>query len=304
MRESVEFRIREENAAEYLPPGTGQSVGYGVRKVVVDTSDPSFAEFRRLYRVFRAEGKYFFSGHEYHRRYSRRDLAEADLLHVWPKRTFEPAGEECGTVYDESSACNHVLAETPEIEICGHKVPASVDTCGVGARQITPHFLDGRPIPRNVDFARTIADEIVVSVRVVEAFREHELRGAEFNPVRLSNQGGMSSQDHYQLKFVGSVAEADPATRAGENPFDETGYGRCPRSHLIGLNLLSEVTVKAGTVPETDVMATKQMVGVRRGLLRPRPIVLLSSRAWRAIEGARLKGLAVEVARLSRGWGT
>jgi hypothetical protein len=67
----------------------------------------------------------------------------------------------------------------------------------------------------------------------------------------------------------------------------------------VGINLLSEVTAKAATIPKADLMATRQMVGVRRGLLRPRPILLLSPRAWRAIEGANLKGLVVEVAHLS-----
>lgn len=52
-------------------------------------------------------------------------------------------------------------------------------------------------------------------------------------------------------------------------------------------------------MPDADVMVTKQMIGVRRGLLRPRPMLLLSPRAWRAIEDAKLKGLAVEVAHLS-----
>jgi hypothetical protein len=299
MREFIEFRIREENAAQYLPLGTGESVGYGVRKVVVETSDPLFSEIGRLHRMFRARGAFFFSGREYRRRYSRREVVEARLLHVWPKRVFEPAGEECGTVYDESAACGHVFARTSETEICGHRVPASVDTCGVGARQVTPLFLDGRRIPRNVDFARTIAGEIVVSARVVQVFQERGLSGAEFDAIRRSNRHGEPSHDHYQWKVVGSPVELDPATRAGEDPFDEHGYGRCPRSHVVGLNLLSEVTVKAAVVPETDVLATRQMVGVRRGLLRPRPLLLLSPRGWRAVEDAKLKGLIVEVAHLS-----
>ncbi|MCK6449019.1 MAG: hypothetical protein L6Q99_21700 [Planctomycetes bacterium] len=296
MREFVEFRIREENAAEYLPAGTGESVGYGVRRVVVETSDPLFSEIGRLHRMFRAQGEFFFSGREYRRRYGRRELVGASLLHVWPKRVFEPAGEECGTVYDESAACDHVFAHTPETKICGQRVPSSIDTCGAGARQATPLFLDGRRIPRNVDFTRTIAGEIVVSARVVKVFQEQGLRGAEFDAIRLSNRHGEPSHDHYQWKVVGNPVELDSATRAGEDPFDEHAYGRCPRSHLVGLNLLSEVTVKGETIPESDVTATRQMVGVRRGLLRPRPMLLLSPRAWRAIEKVKLKGLVVEVA--------
>lgn len=39
-----------------------------------------------------------------------------------------------------------------------------------------------------------------------------------------------------------------------------------------------------------------KMVGVRRGLLRPRSILLLSPKAWKAIEAAKLRGLGFEVA--------
>lgn len=42
-----------------------------------------------------------------------------------------------------------------------------------------------------------------------------------------------------------------------------------------------------------DAMQTKEMVGVRRGLLRPRPLLLLSPRAWRALEDAKLRGFVV-----------
>ena len=65
---------------------------------------------------------------------------------------------------------------------------------------------------------------------------------------------------------------------------------------VVGLNLLSEVTVRRATLPEADVMETRQMIGVRRGLLRPRPLLLLSARAWRAVSAAGIRGLSVEVA--------
>ncbi len=278
MRETVELRIPEENAEEHLPTGCGEAIGYGIRKVVIDTADPLFLEIGRLHRLYRAKGQYFFSGWEYCRRYSRRELAQADLFHVWPKRVFEPAGEECGTAYDDAKAC-------PE--------------CGAGAPQTSPLFLDGRRIPKKVDFSETIAGEIVVSDRAVEVFREQKLAGAEFDAVRLVNMRGTPSEHHFQLKVVGQPVELDPATRAGEGPFDEDGYGRCSCGDLIGLNLLSEVAVKGGAGPDADVMVTRQMVGVRRGLLRPWPMLLLSPRAWRGIEDARLNGLIVEIARRS-----
>lgn len=298
VQETIEFRVPVENATEHLPAGLGTALG-SVRRVELALDDPLVARIGSLQRQHSAEGRAFFHGWMIHRRYSRRELDEAQLLHVWPKKTFEPAGEECGTVYDDAEACDHVFAQTPETEICGHRIPASIDSCGAGARQVTPLFLDGRRIPRNVDFARTIAGEIVVSARVVQVFQEQGLSGAEFDAIRLSNRNGDPSHDHYQWKVVGTPVELASATRAGSNPFDEYAYGRCPRGHLLGLNLLSEVTVKAAAVPEADVLATRQMVGVRRGMLRPRPLLLLSPRGRRAIDDAKLKGLIVEVARVS-----
>ena len=171
MRETIEFRVPVKSATEHLPAGLGTALG-SVRKVELALDDPMVARIGSLQRQYNAEGKAFFHGWMIYRRYSRRELDEAQLLHVWPKKTFEPAGEECGTVYDDAEACDHVFAQTPETEICGHWIPSSIDACGAGARQVTPLFLDGRRIPRNVDFARTIAGEIVVSARVVQVFQE------------------------------------------------------------------------------------------------------------------------------------
>lgn len=298
MQEFVEFRIPERNALAYLSPSTGQRLGDAVRRVVTPTDNRLFFEIGRLQQALRANNDSFYLGWKYHRRYTQRDLDSAQLFHVWPKRVFEPAGEECGTVYDETGACDYVFARSPEAEICGHLIPASTDTCGVGARQVTPLFLNSRRIPRNRDFSRTIAGEIVASARAVQVFREHGLRGAEFEPVRISNQGGAHSEEYFQMKPAGPYVELDPATRAGSDPFDEHNYGRCPHGHLVGLNLLTEVTVKASTNLGSDVMETRQMVGVRRGLLRPQSVLLLSPRARQAIEDAKLSGMAIEIARL------
>ncbi len=277
MREIVEFRIPEEYAAQYLPPGYGVLLGETVRKMKISHNDPVFKLIGQLDKKFQARERAFFTYWKPHRAYSRRELDVAELFYMWPKRVFEPAAEECGTVYDDAKAC-------PE--------------CGAGAPQISPLFLDGRKIPRQVDFACTIADEWVVSSRVVDLFREQNLCGAEFDPVRLSNQHGAASQHHYQFKVISATVEVDTATRFGESPFDQNSYGRCSRGDVAGLNLLSEVTVTEASLPDRDVMATRQLVGVRRGLLRPRPILLFSPKTWRAIEAANMKGLEVEVARL------
>ena len=203
------------------------------------------------------------------------ELAGADLFKGAPEKVFEPAGEECGTGYDESRSC---------------------PVCGGGAPQTTPLFLERRRIPRGLDFAETIAGEMVVSRSVVELFQQSDLRGASFDPVRLAGEGGEPSGDYYQLRIVGVRAELDPKTSVGDDPFDEARGGRCPRGDIAGLNLLSEVSIRRETYSGADLVATREFVGVRRGLLRPRPILLLSPKAWCAVEGARLLGLSTEVA--------
>ena len=298
MKETIEFRIPIENARKHLPAGLGVDLG-GVLRVTLASEDPLIAQIKSLEHQYHAKGKTFFHGWMIRRRYSRHELDQAKLLHVWPQKTFEPAGEECGTVYDESEACDYVISRIPEWEISGYRIPESIDFCGVGAVQVTSLYLDGRRIPRNVDFTRTIAGEIAVSSRVVQVFQELGLTGAEFDPVRLVDRNHEPSQDHYQLNVVGTPVELDSVTRAGSHPFDEDAYGRCPRSHLVGLNLLSEVTVKAAKIPKNDILITRQMVGVRRGLLRPRPLLLFSPCGWLAVKKAKLKGLTVEVAHLS-----
>lgn len=333
MRERVEFRVPEEHAAKHLPPGLGERLGYGVRKLIVDTSDPLFLEIGRLHRRFREEGRYFFSGREYYRDYSEREMLAAELLHVWPTRVFEPAGEECGTEYDESVAC-------PE--------------CGAGAKQATDLRLDLRKVPRGVDFAETIAAERVVSQRFAECLVEAGAKGVELRRVAhrgrpddsldltttpsgrallaraeraavrhsawqfsvwmnraenrplldaaVAESGTQQARTNrpvplwYQLVVTSPRVEVDSLTRAGADPFDEDRTGACPHGDVVGLNLLSEVTVRRATLPEADVMETRQMIGVRRGLLRPRPLLLLSARAWRAVSAAGIRGLSVEVA--------
>jgi hypothetical protein len=90
------------------------------------------------------------------------------------------------------------------------------------------------------------------------------------------------------------------STRVGINPFDDDSKGecRCPLGDLIGLNLLSEVSISATSRGDADIVASRQFIGVRRGLLRPRRVILISPRVRRLIESEKLKGVKIEVAHL------
>jgi hypothetical protein len=98
------------------------------------------------------------------------ELQSAEYFKLDITAVFEPPGEDCGTIYDESCACPHVFSKGR--------------ACGVGARQASDLFLDFRKIPKNKDIARTIADEWIVSQRLAELMVNAKLNGFELRPVK------------------------------------------------------------------------------------------------------------------------
>jgi len=77
------------------------------------------------------------------------ELGATELFLLRAKRRMEPAGEECGTQYNEASAC---------------------PVCGGGADQITPLFMNGRRIPNSLDyFIDRLVSASTPSIRIREA---------------------------------------------------------------------------------------------------------------------------------------
>jgi hypothetical protein len=280
MRETCEFRVVEEFAPKLFASTEGKRLGDSVRQVEIATDDPRFAAIGRLQAETRAKtDRSFFYGWILRHRYTKAELEEATLFRLKVTSTFEPAGEECGTKYDELTACPR---------------------CGAGAKQITPLFLDVKRIPKSKDISRTIAGEVVVSRRMVELFARHKITGAEFTPVRSNPLSSAESKDWFQLNVRNTNAEIVAPTRVGVDPFDEDTKGgcRCPLGDLIGLNLLSEVSLKFTLPAESDIISSRQFIGTRRGLLRPARLIFVSPKVWRLIESERLKGVQIDIAHL------
>ncbi len=84
MRETIEFRIPAENATKHLQAGLGSAVGW-VRKIELALGDLLVARIGSLQRPYSEKGHAFLLGWGIYRLYSRRDLDQAQLLHVWPK---------------------------------------------------------------------------------------------------------------------------------------------------------------------------------------------------------------------------
>jgi hypothetical protein len=281
MKESCELRVVEEFAPKLFGAEEGKRLGDSVRQIELETNDPRFAVVGRLQAETRAQtNRSFFYGWILKRSYSSSELRSASCFRLLFKSTFEPAGEECGTTYDESVACQR---------------------CGAGAKQTSPLFLDVKRIPKSKDVCRTIAGEVVVSGRVAELFSRHGITGAKLRPVRSKGTSSAESQDWFQLTVQGAFAEVAAPTRVGIDPFDEDGKGecRCALGDLIGLNLLSEVTIKSASRGAADIVCTRQYIGTRRGLLRPEQLILISPKLAKLIESEKIKGCGIEVAHLT-----
>ncbi len=221
----------------------------------------------------------------------------ASIFLLFITALFEPAGEECGTQYDEASVC---------------------PMCSSGAKQVTDLFLDWRRIPKKKDFAKTIAREIVVSRRVVDLFLKHNIEGAEFLPVRQKHDPNSESNEWFQLSVISMGAEIAPPTIIRSTLFDDDedqphtdepkkivvgNYVQhlhpldgepCPTGDLLGLNLISEVSLKHDSYNGEDIFSSKQFVGTRRGLIRPQRLIFISQKLWRVIEEERLKGESIK----------
>jgi hypothetical protein len=282
MREIIEFRIAEEDARRYLEPEDGKVIGQfgGVRKLLLDSNDIRVERVGKIHRELWARGSIFCTSWEVRRTYTKKELETSELFQLCIRSVFEPEGERCGTQYDDTVGCPH---------------------CGFGARQLNELRLDPDSIPRGRDIARTIAgNEVIVSARVMEAFREHGLTGARFLPV-LRKEGRGAIDSWYQLEVTSRPVGVAPVTRFGINLFDpdEKGEHRCPLGHVLGLNLLSELSVVGEDWDGADVCATRQWTGMRStngGVFRPRPLLLISQRMRKLLAALKAKGFELEVA--------
>lgn len=279
MRETCELRVDEVFAGLLFAKHEGKRIGTSVRKVELETNDPKFEEAGRLQAdLRRTKGKPFFYGWHIRRYYSEAEYRAAEFFHLTTHSAFEPSGEECGTRYDETTAC-------PE--------------CGSGAQQASDLFLTWKRIPQRKDISTTIAGEIVVSHRVVEIFKKHGISGARFAPVRSRPASSAEAKEWFQL-FLESCVNVVAPTRVGNGPFDEdcSGEYRCSRGDLLGLNLLSEVWVDRRSHDDIDIVASKQFVGCRRGLLRPERLIFVSPKLRHILTSENLKGFGVDVAHI------
>lgn len=278
MKETLELRINYDYAHLLFKADEGKNLGTSVKVVELSKEDPRYNEIPIIAkRVQQKYDKAFFFGWEIKRKYSKKELEASTLLHLKIKTVFEPAGEECGTLYDETVSC---------------------EVCGANRKQISPLTLKHGSVPKK-DIARTIAGEVVVSEKFAATCKQRELKGLLLEPI-IFDKG---TSNFFQL-IASSQIELSHNTIAGINPFDlstssEGEIYKCPKGHTIGLNLLSEPHVlNIQPIGECDFYMSKQKVGVKRGLLRPEPIYFCSQAFRKMIEEERLTGFEFEIANI------
>lgn len=281
MKEVITLRIWTEYSSRLFKPDEGRDLGTdSVREFSLDMKDPRIAELRELQIATRIErGFGIISWWRIKREYTPDELNRASLFRLRGLPIFEPAGEECGTEYDEATAC------------C---------SCGAGRVLAGPLRLHASRMPRKKDIALTIAGELVVSERFCEFLTRRNMKGIHVQPV-LNGRKGAEIQGWKHLVFRNEYAEVMPPTQAGIDPFDYDAEGtyRCPEGDTLGLNLISELTVAGATLPDSDIIATKQFFGQKMGLLRPERQLLVRPATYAAMKDSHLKGFKFEIAHVA-----
>jgi hypothetical protein len=289
MNEVLELRVNYEYAHLLFKEDEGRNLGASVKIVELSKDDPRYKQVPIIAEeVKKKYERGFLFGWQIKRKYTKKELDAAKLLHLKIKKVFEPTGEECGTLYDESVAC---------------------EICGVYRRQTGPLILKKGTIPKT-DISRTIGGEVVVSKKFVNAVMQRNLKGLSLN--------ANSVEKYYQLTADTEI-ELSNHTVAGVDPFDfsESSEGveftvsggypvkiekevyKCPKGHTIGLNLISEAYVlNSQSILEYDFFASRQKVGVKRGFLRPEPLYFCSQAFREMIEEEKLSGFEFEIANI------
>lgn len=289
-RVEFEFRVSESIANELIGPDVGVRLPSGTtRKIVLQRRDPLFEVLRRAHIDARDHGEWgILSSWERRGTYPPEELAAADLMRLEIPSVFEPAGEECGTIYDDSVACPH----------CGAgRVQRSV--LRLDLRAIQPdRDIDTRTAPPAKDIARTIADEVIVSAAAVAHLTEARVTGGSYAPIEDRGQVSLSWK---QLFVSARLIELTASTRFGIDPFDDDPEGRyrCPLGHTRGLNLLSDATVDRRSWDGSDIVQSRELVGERSGLLVPSPLLFVSTKVWQLYRQHRFKGARFEPVRFA-----
>lgn len=278
MKEIAEFRVSEKYAKQYLSPDTGKTISSLARMVRTPIGSELYNRLKQINNYIRENyDDFLFYGWAIDRQYTQKEINSANLFRLIIKRAFEPCGVECGTIYDDRNVCNY---------------------CGAGLQQVSDLTLDFKSIPHNVDIARTLSEEIVISDELAKIMVQNEISGYMTKEIHHRSHK-WNGRRWFQL-IPNSFVNIHFSTITGIDHFDpdiKNEY-RCPLGHVIGLSILSELSIINSTWNKSDIAVTRELIGVNRGLLRASPLVLISQKLRKILVEYKVKGIKIEVAHL------
>ncbi len=162
MRERFEIRL-DRDFADSKFPDISQPLSDITSRMVINSDNPDYSSIINALREYNREKFLGFCWIE--RYYTRSEMEKAKLFNliIKPTSTFEPDGEDCGTIYDISGKC---------------------ERCGAGARQMSDLMLNTRTIPKGKDICRTISNEWVISERLHRLLIENNIAGFEAKRIK------------------------------------------------------------------------------------------------------------------------
>lgn len=283
MKATVEFRIDEKYAKEFLPDGLGIPLMGMVRKIRVPVDSKTYFRIGELTQLIRErDNRSLFYGWNIIRKYSTSEIDAAQLFLLKITKAFEPSGIQLGTIYDKRNVCPF---------------------CGVGEIQVSELILNKKSLPKGVDIARSLSEEIVVNRGISNLIHNEAITGCILKSILFetteSTNNENPSPEWFQLQIVDGV-KIGLNNKTGIAPFepDDKGEYRCPKGHVMGLNLLSELSIFRSSWDGSDIAVTDKYFGLRKGILRPFPKIIISKKFYNLLQQYKIKGYSIEVVKL------
>jgi predicted hydrocarbon binding protein len=286
LRETIEIRLADSWVLKQLGSDIGKDLGGSVRVIELEREDPKIQYILELINSREKElGKRIYKLFHIRRYYSSKELENAEILRLIIAATFEPAGMDLGTLYEEICSKCGLRIQKSELILDLRKI-----------RRCCGESYDSK-----YDIAKTISyDEWVVSERFKRIVEENQITGCEFLPVRHYSKRAKNLPTVYQLKVTSSVGETAEQTKFGKNPFDldPEGKFRCPEHNVSGLNIVSELYIKRENWDGSDIAITRNLIGGGAANAYPMPLIIISQKFYRLLKENKMKGFKVEVAHL------
>jgi len=272
MRERYWFRVWTDRVVDIVPPSLGDEKVRGVKDVRIERQSPLFAELAKRNQSTHAG---ILTAWGVKRSYTRSEIEAAKFFWLRVKRHVGAFGEDYGTTYDDSRACVR---------------------CGGRAVRVGRLRLPCRVLPKRADVAVSLAGELVTSVKFEHIWSAAGLTGLSFQDIEAPS--GEACSSHRSPIFVGAPADISSVTDIRDNPLARLGVicPTCNREDVLGMAVVSHLTLKRTDALHNDAVATRQLVGLRQGSIRPTPLYIISRRAHSVLTDAGLVGADFEVA--------